>query len=63
MKTPTEIRQMFDDAITGKADISIDDCIWALLADVINSINLAEGGNPGPIQSEVTDYLSNHYGD
>lgn len=68
-KTPDEIRQMFDDAITGKADISIDDCIWALLDDVIGSMRKAEhcelgngNGSDGPVTWEVCDYLTNHYG-
>lgn len=41
----------------------LDDCIWALLDDVIDSIKKAEGNDTGPITTEVTDYLSNYYGD
>jgi hypothetical protein len=70
-KTPDQIRAYFElwaDVVKNNKAIepvSLDDCIWMLLEDVIDSIRLAEGGsvyNAGPVQSTVQDYLCNAYG-
>ena len=64
--TPDEIRRKFVEWKQFGTLDGLDDCIWNLLNDVIDSIRLAEGGtetNAGPVQTTVTDYLVNHYGD
>ena len=67
MKTPDEIRAAFEqwaDARKNNASnepVSLDDCIWFLLDDVMDSIRRVPGHERTAY--EVEDYLSHAYGD
>lgn len=63
MLHPDEIRKKFVDWKQFGTLDGLDDCIWALLDDVIDSIKKAEGSDTGPIVTTVVDYLSNYYGE
>ena len=73
-RTPDEIMRDFDLAVKGQADIDPHDILWEIIEDIQDSYHLAmmtSSYMPGhyrktvadEIKKEVSDYISNHYGD
>jgi hypothetical protein len=59
--TPDTIRAKFKEHWGGGSE-ELDDAIWALIEDLLDSIALAEGTPTcGPVKAAVVDYVINHY--
>lgn len=68
-RSPDEIMSDLDQAIRGVADLDTRDLVFELIDDLRSSYRLAiaphlsDASAAAAIETEISDYIANHYGD